>query len=197
MRILRYCVYVILIGVIYALSGCARKATIAPSTSPEQPVAAPSAPPDVQVKISKYRILFPDTGPRIWEAEAASGSANTQNGLVELKGITCRMYEHGKATLQVTADAGTAAMQNTTARVSLHGHVRALAAQRGFTLTAASLRWVSGSGQVTAERLSWSGLGFTHRADRGTFAQDLTRGRFTGNVKTSTNGTPGTSANTH
>jgi len=170
-------------AVILLSAGCGRKPRTVP---PPPPAPTESAMKSGTIKVTDSRIVFPDTGPRVWVAEAESIVASADPGTVKLTTVSCRLYRQGQEALRVRADAGDAVRQGKAIRMTLTGNVRALEPKRGLRLTADTFEWASQYDRVSAVNVQWLGMGFTHRADRGVFSTDLTRADFTGRVETRT-----------
>jgi len=141
---------------------------------------------DGTVTVTDSRIEYPDSGPRIWVAEAGTIIASAEPGAVKMTKVSCRLYQRGMEVLRVSADGGDAIQQDGAVQVSLAGHVRAEDLRRELRLTADRFEWASQHDRVSAVNIHWIGLGFDHRADRGIFSTDLTRGDCRGHVKTKT-----------
>jgi hypothetical protein len=174
-----------LTGLAWALlaAGCGKRAAPPPVPPPETPV--PTAQSDT-LRVTDSRIEYPDSGPRIWVAEAGTITASAQPGVVKLTTVSCRLYRNGQETLRVRADAGDAVQQDNAVRMTLTGNVRAEDIGQGLRLTADKFEWASQHDRISAVNVQWLGGGFVHRADRGTFTTDLTRATFEGRVSTRT-----------
>jgi len=170
-----------LAGVLLA-AGCGKRHVQTPAP-PETSVPAESGPSAVKVT-GGARIVIPENGPRVWVAEAETITASTEPGNMKLTKVSCQLYRNGQETLRVQADAGDAVQQGKTVHMTLTGNVRAVEPVRGLRLTADQFEWASQYDRVSAVNVHWIGLGFDHRADRGVFSTDLTRGDFSGHVKT-------------
>lgn len=164
--------------------GCSRKKSPPPTTSSSSNTLPTDR--DGRVGFKNYTLVVPATGPRIWAAEVKSGRADSKTGKLILDGITCHLYEQGKEVLRVTADTGTATVQEKTVRMELTGHVQAVEQQRGQRLTTEVFRWNSIERRIHAERFRWTSEKMTLSADAGSFSNDLTEATFHGHVRMET-----------
>jgi len=172
------------LATILLTAGCGKRLRKTAPPPPSSP--SPTAINGGTVVVKDARIEYPDSGPRIWVAEAGSIIASAEPGVVKLTKVSCRLYREGKEVLRVRADGGDAIQQGKTVQVSLAGNVRAEDIRQELRLTADKFEWSSQHNRVSAENVQWLGMGFTHRADRGVFTTDLKRATFTGHVETKT-----------
>jgi len=169
---------------ILLLAGCGKR--------PRPAIVPPPTPPKTKsgVDITDARIAFPMTGPHVWEAEVGKITATGDPGKMKLTDVKCKLYRQGQEVMSVQADGGDAVQQEKTIFVRLTGNVLATEPKRGLRLKAEKFEWSSQYDRVSATNVQWLGMGYVHRADRGTFTTDLTRATFNGHVETKTAGQP-------
>ena len=166
-------------------AGCAGgKRGARPAQRPAK-VATPSAEGASGVKISgkDYRFVYRAEGERAWALDAKSWRGDSTAKRLDMTGIDCRLYTKNRETLHAVAESGHVVQEGETLRVALSGKVSVVEAQRGLRLEADRFLWTSTDGAITAGNVHWRGLGFDHRADKGTFTTDLTRGKFSGHIR--------------